>query len=170
MVRRDLTRHKGKREFRRRNEQKKKKKSGNCGEGIACSQWVFQSGCVHWDLLCGGRRRAKRGDAALPVVVLQLGRGRQRVGHLLHLVVGRLGFGFLFAERLLEGAAQLQGGVKKTKKQKTNTPWVNISGLYITARSGDITSCQIGRLRRALSKQSPLAGLSKEAGKKAGCK
>lgn len=55
--------------------------------------------------LCGGGRRAQRGDAALPVVVLQFGRGRQRVGHLLHLIMGRLGFGFLLTERLLEGAA-----------------------------------------------------------------
>lgn len=102
------------------------------GERIACSQWVCQSG---WDLLCGGGRRAQRGDAALPVVVLQLGRGGQRVAHLLHLVMGRLGFGFLFAERLLEGAAQLQGRV-----DKTNAPWVNITGQDLVpphpARSG----------------------------------
>lgn len=65
--------------------------------------------------LGGGGRRAQRGHAALPVVVLQLGRGRQRVAHLLHLVVRRLRLGLLFAERLLEGAAQLQD----TKEQKT---------------------------------------------------
>lgn len=79
-------------------------------EGITGSQRVFGSGCMHGNLLCGGRRRAERGDAALSVVVLQLGRRRQRIGHLLHLVVSRLGPGLLFAERLLEGAAQLQDG------------------------------------------------------------
>ena len=57
----------------------------------------------------------QRGDAALPVVVLQFGRGRQRVGHLLHLVVG-LGLGFLLAERLLEGAAQLQDRRQRNTK------------------------------------------------------
>lgn len=76
-------------------------------ERITGSQRVFRSG---GNLLCGGRRRAERGDAALSVVVLQFGRRRQRIGHLLHLVVSRLGLGFLFAERLLEGAAQLQDG------------------------------------------------------------
>lgn len=99
------------------------------GETFTCAQWVSESGCVCLDLLCGGRRRAQCGDAALPVVVLQLGRGRQRVAHLLHLVMGRLGFGFLFAERLLEGAAQLQGGGKKKKTRQTH-PGVNITGLY----------------------------------------
>lgn len=79
-------------------------------ERITGSQRVFRSGCMHGNLLCGGRRRAERGDAALSVVVLQFGRRRQRIGHLLHLVVSRLGLGFLFAERLLEGAAQLQDG------------------------------------------------------------
>lgn len=65
------------------------------------------SGCVA-DSLCGGGGGAQRGNAALPVVVLQLGRGGHRVGHLLHLVVGRLRLAFLLAERLLERAAQLQ--------------------------------------------------------------
>lgn len=128
MVRPDLTRHKRKREFEIRNVQKEKK-SGKC---VLEKNWIcchmragrelrVHSGCFRvGDLLCGGWRRAKCGDAALPVVVLQLGRRRQRVGHLLHLVVGRLGFGFLFAERLLEGAAQLQGGVEETKT-KTNS-------------------------------------------------
>lgn len=77
--------------------------------------------------------------------------------------MGRLGFGFLFAERLLEGAAQLRG----RKKNKKQTQPESISpASNVTARSGNITSCQIGRLRRALSKQSSLAGLSKEGGKK----
>lgn len=74
--------------------------------------------------LCGGRRRAQRGHAALPVVVLQLGRGRQRVAHLLHLVVRRLRLGFLLAERLLEGAAQLRDEKEKERKktkEKVNT-------------------------------------------------
>lgn len=97
----------------------------------------------------------KRGAAALPVVVLQLGRGGQRVAHLLHLVVGRLGFAFLLAERLLEGAAQLQGRVNKT-----NTPWINIAGQDLDtprpARSGG---------HAGLSRSS-LAGLGKEGGKK----
>lgn len=65
--------------------------------------------------LGGGGRRAQRDHAALPVVVLQFGRGWQRVAHLLHLVVRRLRLGLLLAERLLEGAAQLQD----TKEQKT---------------------------------------------------
>lgn len=47
----------------------------------------------------------QRGNAALPVVMLQFGGGWQGIGHLFHLVMGRLGFGFLLAERLLEGAA-----------------------------------------------------------------
>lgn len=66
--------------------------------------------------LCGGGRGAQRGHAALPVVVVQFGRGRQRVAHLLHLVVRRLRFGFLFAERLLEGAAQLRD-TKHTERE-----------------------------------------------------
>lgn len=125
------------------------------------------SGCfrVDWDLLCGGRRRAKCGDAALSVVVPQLGRGRQRVGHLLHLIVGRLRFAFLFAERLLEGAAQLQVGVKKSRN-KNKQPGSISPASTATARSGNITACQIGRLGRALSKPLSLASLSKEGGQK----
>lgn len=84
---------------------------------------AWGGGGGRWYSLCGRGRRAERGDAALSVVVLQFGRGRQRVGHLLHLVVGRLGLGFLFAERLLEGAAQLQDG------KETNTT-VTITSLY----------------------------------------
>lgn len=53
------------------------------------------------------------------------------------------------------------------KKNKKQTQPGSISpASNVTARSGNITSCQIGRLRRALSKQSSLAGLSKEGGKK----
>lgn len=69
--------------------------------------------------LGGGGRRAQSGHTALPVVVLQLGRGRQRVAHLLHLVVRRLRLGLLLAESLLEGAAQLQDK-KAHKKTSVN--------------------------------------------------
>lgn len=63
---------------------------------------------MHKTLLCGGGRRAQSSNAALPVVMLQFGGGWQRVNHLLHLIMSRLRLGFLLAECLLEGAAQLQ--------------------------------------------------------------
>lgn len=98
--------------------------------------------------LGGGGGGAQRGNATLSVVMLQFGRGRYRVGHLLHLVVGRLGFGFLLAERLLEGAAQLQ-----CMKQRARVISLQVSDSIITWEGQGVTPCCFQAMARLYLRQ-----------------
>ena len=66
--------------------------------------------------------------------------------------MGRLRLGFLLAERLLEGATELQN------THDTNTL---VTSVHVTP--DDIMSAQMRKILCAVSKQWPLSGLGKEA-------